>query len=194
MKWIAVSIVAFVVCYTLINFYYRKSGKAFEPHEDLANRATTARLLKAGWNRIPVTTNRPADHIARLKTAPAAISRAQPGLPAELATVLGEPPRLLATIGQVVAPAEISRGTDYAAVFQCRAPDLKAQLGGVSLYRKRGVLILIPSIELMPGKLLGRSQEGTYCLNFPTRSLPPGRYTAHLVALGPAARWEIRVK
>ena len=195
MKWVVLSILGFVVAYTLVNLRYRKPGRAFEPHEDLKNRATTARLLAAGWQRIPVTARRPADITAVPAAGTGAIvARGGAGLPAELAAAFVEAPRLTAGFGRVAAPREIARGADYSATFQCGFADLKAQLGDISLYRKGSVVVLIPSIEPVPGQLLSRAQDGFYCLSFPTQSLPPGRYTALLVARGPAAKWEFFVK
>src|SRR5438105_3708911 len=54
MKWIALAILLFIVPYTYLTLHFRKPGKAFEPYADLSKRANTARLLSAGYQRIPL--------------------------------------------------------------------------------------------------------------------------------------------
>src|SRR6187551_364454 len=61
MKWIIVAIVIFVVGYTAVNFFYRKKGPAYRPYQDAQDRATTSRLLAAGWHKIPIETRRPME-------------------------------------------------------------------------------------------------------------------------------------
>ena len=50
-------------------------------------------------------------------------------------------------------------------------------------------------IEPLPGKaLMNRWSDSTYCVNFSTAQLPPGRYSVRLVAKGPAAAWSFTVR
>ena len=79
MKWIVVAIVVFAAGYTAVNFYFRKPGKAYRPYQDAQDRATTARLLNAGWQRVPLTTRRPMEKAATERPS-ATISRAAVGL------------------------------------------------------------------------------------------------------------------
>ena len=194
MKWIVVAIVAFVVAYTLVNFYFRKPGRAYRPYQDAQDRATTARLLAAGWQKIPVDTRRPVEKPATDAT-PAAVTREAAGLGADLEARFAEKPRLLATIDRVVAPAGVTHGETYDAYFTASLADLKAQVGDLTLFRRGNELVLIPSIEPLPGQeLKSRWNDSTYWVSFPTANLPPGRYQMRLVAQGPAAAWSFTVK
>ena len=194
MKWIVVAIVAFVVVYTLVNFYFRKPGRAYRPYQDAQDRATTARLLAAGWQKIPVDTRRPVEKPVAEAT-PAAVTREAAGLGPDLEAKFAEKPRLLATIDRVVAPAAVEHGGSYDAYFTASLVDLKAQVGDLTLFRRGNELVLIPSIEPLPGKeLKSRWNDSTYWVSFSTANLPPGRYQMRLVAQGPAAAWSFTVK
>ncbi|MDB6167651.1 MAG: hypothetical protein JWM88_515 [Verrucomicrobia bacterium] len=193
MKWIVAAIVAFVAVYTVVNVYYRKAGRAYRPYQDAQDRATTARLLSAGWQKVAINTRRPIEKPATSE-APAAIGRDFPGL-GDLDAKFAEKPKLVATIDQVVAPGAVARGSDYAAYFTASLPDLKAQVGELTLFRKGNELVLIPSLETLPGKeLKSRWNDSTYWLDFSTANLPPGRYEMRIVAKGPAAQWAFTVK
>jgi hypothetical protein len=194
MKWVVAAIGAFVVLYTVVTLAFRKPGRAFEPHEDLKQRTTFARLQAAGWRRIPVSIYRPAEPAPRIAGPPATVTARNASLPAELAAAFGEASRLPVAIRGLSAPVEATRGDDYSAFFQCDFGGITALLGDVSLYRKGSVLVLIPTTEPLPGRLNARSTEGVYGLSFPTQSLAPGRYTALLMAQGTTARWEFQVK
>lgn len=193
MKWIVLVIVIFVTGYTLVNFYFRKPGPAYRPYQDAQDRATTARLLAAGWHKLPVHERRPAE--APTAPEPAAITRGSMGLGLDLEPKFAEKPRLLATIDRVVAPATVGQGQDYNAYFTASLADLKAQFAGLELYGKGNELVLVPTIEDLPGpELKSRWNDSTYGVNFPTTALPPGRYRARIVSRGPAAMWSFDVK
>lgn len=194
MKWIVVTIGLFLVGYTAVNLYFRKAVRPYQPYQDAQDRATTARLLAAGWHKIPVDTRRPAEQAA-IEATPAAVTRAAVGLGPDLAPKFAEPPKLLAAIEKVVAPADVVRGTDYSACFTARLTSQKALVGELSLYRKGSELVFIPTSEALPGRnLMSRWSDSTYCVNFSTASLPPGRYQARIVAQGPAAAWSFTVR
>ncbi|MBL9216399.1 MAG: hypothetical protein JNG83_13055 [Opitutaceae bacterium] len=194
MKWIVVAIVLFVAGYTLVNLYFRKPGRAYRPYQDAQDRATTARLLAAGWQKVPVDTRVPAEKPADA-SPPAAVTRASPGLGADFAPNFAEPPRLLASIDRVVAPAAVSRDAGYSAYFTASLADLKAQLGELTLYRRDHEFVLVPAIEPLPGReLKSRWNDSTYWLHFATSGLPPGRYQMRIVANGPAAVWTFEVR
>jgi len=193
MKWIVAAIVLFVVGYTAVNFWFRKPGKAYRPYQDAQDRATVARLLAAGWHKIPVDTRRPVEKPATDDAA--AITRDFPGLGSDLTDKFAEPPKLLATIDRVVAPVTVAAGADYSLYFTASLTDLKAQAGELSLYRHGNELVLIPTVENLPGPgLMSRWNDSTYSATFSTAQLPPGRYTARIVARGPAATWSFTVK
>jgi hypothetical protein len=194
MKWIVLIIVVFVVGYTLVNVYFRKPGRGFRPYEDMNNRATTARLVAAGWQKMAVDMRRPVERPAS-DAAPAAVTRDFLGMGPDLATKFLDQPRLVATIDRVVSPDAVRHGEEYNAYFTASLPDLKVQLGEVTLYRKGFELVLVPSTEPLPGQdLRSRWNDGTYWISFPTANLPPGRYEARIVAKGPAAMWSFNVK
>ena len=194
MKWIVAVIVLFVAGYTVVNLTFRKAGRPYRPYQDAQDRATIARLLAAGWQKMPADTRRPIEKPA-LADAPAAVTRATVGLGLDLTPNFAELPKLLATIDQVIAPASVARGADYSAYFTASLPNQKALVGDLALYRKGNELVFIPTAEPLPGKeLMSRWSESTCCVSFSTASLPPGRYQARIVAKGPAAAWAFTVK
>jgi hypothetical protein len=194
MKWIVLVIVAFIVIYTVVNIYFRKPGQPYRPYQDAQDRATTARLLNAGWQRVPLTTRRPMEKAATERPS-ASISRAAVGLGADLEDKFAEKPKLLASIDQVTAPAATTRNGEYAAYFTASLANLKTQVGEMTLYRKDHELVLIPVAEALPGPgLMSRWNDSVYWIEFPTASLPPGRYEMRIVAKGPAAAWSFEVR
>lgn len=194
MKWIVLVILVFVAGYTLVNLYFRKPGRAYRPYQDAQDRATTARLLAAGWQKMPVDDRRPVEP-PTVDDTPAAISRGAAGLGPDLEAKFAEKPKLLATIDKVVAPEGVTQGRDYNAYFKASQLDLKAQVGDLSLYRRGRELVLIPSLEPLPGhELKSRWNDSTYWVNFSTANLPPGRYEVRIVAQGPATTWSFYVR
>jgi hypothetical protein len=194
MKWIILAIALFVVGYTAVNFYFRKKGPAYRPYQDAQDRATTARLLAAGWHKLPLDTRRPLEKPA-VDTAPATITRELAGLGPDLESKFAEKPKLIATIDRVTAPASITRGEDYPVYFTATLSKLNTQVGDLTLYQHDRELVLIPSLETLPGKaLLSRWNDSTYFISFPTSSLAPGRYTVRIVAMAPAATWTFEVR
>lgn len=194
MKWIVGAIVVFVVGYTLVNLYFRKPGRAYRPYQDAQDRATTARLLAAGWQKMPVDTRRPAEK-PPLDVTTAAVTRTAAGLGADLEAKFAEKPKLLATIDSVNSPGAVASGSDYTAYFTASLTDLKAQVGEVTLYRKGNELVLVPTTEPLPGtELKSRWNDSNYWVSFSTAHLPPGRYQVRIVAKGPAAAWSFTVR
>ncbi len=61
MKWIILALLVVIVPYTFLRWHYRKPGKMFEPYHDIRDRANTARLLAAGFQRVTLVADRPAD-------------------------------------------------------------------------------------------------------------------------------------
>ena len=193
MKWVVLVIVVFMGGYTVVNFYFRKPGQAYRPYQDAQDRATTARLLNAGWRKLPVEFCRPAEK-PTVENA-AAVTRAAVGLGPDLTPNFAESPKLLASIDRVVAPGTVTHGEEYSAYFTASLTNQRAQLGELMLYRKGDELVFIASSESLPGKdLMSRWNDSNYCLTFPTTGLEPGRYRARLVAKGPAVAWSFVVK
>ena len=194
MKWIVAAIIIFVIGYTAVNFYFRKPGRAYRPYQDSQDRATTARLVAAGWQKIAVDTRRPIEKAAA-EGPTAAVTRDYVGVGPDLDSKFAEKPKLLATIDKVYTPDSVAHGNDYSLTFTGSLSDLKAQVGELTLYRRGNELVLIPSIEPLPGKeLMSRWSDSNYSVSFPTANLPPGRYEMRIVAKGPAAVWSFTVR
>jgi hypothetical protein len=198
MKWIVVAIVVFAAGYTAVNLYFRKPGPAYRPYQDAQDRATTARLLAAGWSKLPVHDRRPVEKPGTTDLpaiTPAAITRGAVGLGLDLDPNFAEKPRLTASIDRVTAPGAVSQGWDYTLYFTTTLGSPKAQLGNLALYRQGNTLVLVPSLEPLPGKdLMNRWEDSDYAATFSTEGLPPGRYTVRIVANGPCATWNFMVK
>lgn len=193
MKWIAITILIFVVGYTVVNVTLRKPGRAYRPYQDSQDRATTTRLLNAGWQKIHIDTLRPVEKPTTAN--PASISRAAVGLGLDLEPNFAERPKLLATIDKVVAPNTVNHGQNYTGYFTASLTDLKFQVSEVTLFRKGQTLVLVPTTETLPGKdLMSRWNDSTYFVSIPTNNLPPGKYDVRIVAKGPAAAWSFTVK
>ncbi len=194
MKWIVLSIVVFVVIYTVINIYYRKKGPGYRPYQDAQDRATTVRLLAAGWHKVPLETRRPIEKPG-LDGAGATIKHEIAGLGPDLESKFAEKPKLVSTIDRAAAPASVTRGGDYTIYFTVGIPSQKAQVGDLTLYQRDHELVLIPSAESLPGKeLMSRWDDANYCATFSTASFTPGRYTVRIVSLAPAAAWTFEVR
>jgi len=194
MKWIIVAIMIFVVGYTAVNFFYRKKGPAYRPYQDAQDRATTARLLAGGWHKIPIETRRPMEK-PDFSGATAAISRHIMGLGPDLESKFAEKPRLVSSIDRVTAPASVARGAPCEIYFTATLSQLNAQVGDLDLYHHDRELVLIPSLENLPGKaLLSRWNDSTYYVSFSTANLSPGKYTMRIVAMAPAATWTLEVR
>lgn len=192
MKWVVLAIAVFVVGYTVINILYRKPGKGHEPAAEMKQRFTAAKLKEAGWEKLVVSTRRPAEKVAGND---AAIARGAFGLSLDFTTALVDKPGLLRSIDQVSAPDSVATGDDYTATFTGSISDLKYQLGDIQLYRRGNELVFLPVIEHLPGKeLYSRWKDADYSVTFSTRNLPPGTYQASLFAQGPAAQWSFLIK
>ncbi|WP_415907603.1 hypothetical protein [Oleiharenicola sp. Vm1] len=192
MKWIVLAIVIFVIGYTLVNIFYRKPGPAFRPYEDMNKRATTVRLLNAGWQKLPVELTRPADKPGFSMAA--SVARGGAGLGPDLEAAFAEKPRLLATIDKVTAPTDTAHGAPYAVFFTASLTDQNYQVGHLEALLRGNEIVLIPTLEKLPNHLLSRWEDADYLARVPTDRLPPGRYTIRLAAKGPAAQWTFSVR
>ena len=194
MKWIVLAIVIFMVGYTLVNVYFRKKDPGYRPYQDAQDRATTARLLAAGWHKVPLETRRPVEK-PDADASSAKIKREIAGLGPDLESKFAEKPKLVTTIDRAAAPASVAHGLDYSIYFTVGIPSQKAQVGDLSLYQRGNELVLIPSLENLPGKeLMTRWDDSNYCVTFSTANLPAGHYTVRIVALAPAAAWSFDVR
>ena len=191
MKWIILAILLCVVPYTFLTLRYRKPGKAFEPYVDLKQRANVIRLLSNGYQRIPLTAQRPVDsaHLSAIATTTAA-----GGLPAELRSTLVDVPQLPAEIGPVAATRGANSVQPYAIEFTCTLPDNKQLLGGAELYVKGDQIVITPTFERITGALLTRTREPIVLLTIPAGTLKPGHYRVTLTGERASRTWSLDVR
>jgi hypothetical protein len=191
MKWIVVAIILVVVPYTFLTLYFRKPSEPFRPYEDMKNRANVVRLLAAGYQRIPLAAQRPADPSG---ARPTPTSAAAGGLPAELAATLVEPTLLPAEIVSVAAAGSVASGASYDIRFSCKIPDEQQQLGGAELYVKDSDLIIVPVYERLKGRLTARTRDHVVLITVPAGALKAGSYRVTLVAQRSSRTWPLSVK
>jgi hypothetical protein len=192
MKWVVLVIVVCITAYTILTLRFRKQEPAFRPYEDMQKRANVARLLSAGYQRIAVNAERPAD--ANRAPNGATISAAAGGIPAELRATLVITPLLPSEILSVTAAASTPADQGYAIQFTCTVPDDKQQLGGAELYLRGEQLILVPRFEHIGGDLFTRSRAAAGLITVPPGALKPGRYDVTLVAERTSRAWSLEVK
>ncbi len=191
MKWVVLAIIVVIVPYTYLTLHFRKPGPAFRPYEDTKNRATTARLLSTGYQRIMLGTQRPADPVR--SGASTDVTAAPGGLPAALTGALIDQPVLPVSIDSVTATGSANSDQAYSIQFTCTLADNKAQPTGGQLYRRDGELILVPAFEKLDGGLLARTRDTTLLLTVPAGALKPGRYAVTLVGGRTSRQWTLQV-
>lgn len=192
MKWIALAILLLIVPYTILTLRYRKPGPAFRPYEDLKDRANVSRLLAAGYQRIPLPAERPADQA--LAPGGAGIQAVAGGVPPELQSTLVETPPLPVEILQVSAAPTASPLRAYRIHFTCMLPDDKLHLGGAELYLRENQIIILPTFEPVSGALLTRSRHTVVQLTVPAGTLDEGRYDVTLVGERASRAWALEVR
>jgi hypothetical protein len=191
MKWIVVAILAVIIPYTILTLRYRKPGPAFEPYADLKDRANTKRLLEAGFQRVTLTAQRPADPIRTFVSA--STSEAAGGLPAGLRTSLIDAPVLPKEIQSVSAASMVAAAQPYLIQFGCSIVDDKQQLAGAQLYLREGEIFLVPNFERLHGDLLTRTRSNIVLLTIPAGTLKPGAYRATLLGQNSSKTWTLQV-
>jgi hypothetical protein len=192
MKWVVLAIVLVIVPYTFISLRYRKPGKPFEPAADMKNRANVARLLSAGYQRIALPAELPADPLRGATSA--TIQPASGGLPAELRSTLVATPLLPSAITIVSAPPAVSALQPYSFRFACTLPDQRRQPAGADLYLKGNELIIAPDYEKLSGELLARTNDNVIQVTVPAGTLKAGRYHATIVGQQSSRAWSFEVK
>lgn len=192
MKWVVLVIAVILVPYTFLTLRYRKPGPAFQPYEDMKQRANVSRLLSAGYKRVPLPAGRPAEpgsFFNRANVAPA-----PGGLPSELGSTLVELPPLPAAILDVSAPAVASILRDYPIQFTCLLPDDRQQLAGADLYLRERRIVITPTFERVGGELRARSLESLVLVTVPAGTLEPGNYDLTLAGTRSSRTWSLEVK
>jgi len=192
MKWIILAIVLTIIPYTVLTLRYRKPGPAFQPYEDIKNRANVTRLLAAGYQRIPLAAQRPAD--GTRTPGGAAVTTVAGGLPSELKSTLVEPLLLPAEILSVTAAPVANTLQSYVVQLTCILPDDQQQLGGANLYVRGESLVLAPTFEPVAANLQTRSRQAAVLLTIPAGALKPGRYQATLVGERASRSWPLEVR
>jgi hypothetical protein len=196
MKWVALVILVMIVPYTILTIKYRKPSPAYQPYEDSKQRANVMRLLDAGYQRITVTAERPADPLERVRqmntlAAPASMAG---GLPEGLATTLVEIPQLPVSFSSVLAPRESASLLPYPVLFTCVLADQKHQLGGAQVYVRGLSVVIVPVFEPLDGELTARSKESPVLIQIPGGSLQTGEHTVSLVGSGSSQKWTLTVR
>ena len=191
MKWIVVAIVLVIVPYTFLTLKYRKPNPPFRPYEDIKNRANVVRLLSAGYQRIPISAQRPADPTG---VRPSTTSTIAGGLPEELRSALVEQPLLPREIVSVAASTATSAAAPYQIRFSCTLPDDKRQLSGADLYVKGENIVITPVFERVTGQLLTRTRDNVVLITVPGGTLKPGRYQVTLTAQNSSRSWALQMK
>jgi hypothetical protein len=191
MKWIVLAIVIVIVPYTFLTLHYRKPGPAYRPYQDAQERANVVRLLSAGYKRITLAAQRPADPVRGVVAATTTAGLG--GLPSELVATLVQKPLLPAEILSVTAAPWVTAQQPYAIQFSCTLPDNKQQLAGAQLYIKDTEIVITPDFELLTGGLLTRTRDNVILLTVPANSLKPGQYQVTLSGQHSSRRWSVQV-
>lgn len=191
MKWIVLSIVIFIPVYTYLTLHYRRKEPAFQPYQDMRDRADVIRLLKAGYQRVTVDASRPAETAANEGDP---TSPAPGGLPPELKGTLIESPLLPLSIGSVSASTTAVSAIDYQIGLTYTLADNKRQLSGAHLYERDRDIVIVADFERLGGGLLARTREGTALITVPPGSIKPGTYRVTLVGERESRSWSLRVR
>lgn len=194
MRWIVLAILLAIVPYTWITLHYRKAARPFEPYNDLKQRANVHRLLAAGYHRIPLSAERPADRVLASPAAQANPGPASGGIPAALKETLVEVPNLPESIRTVHAPTACSALLPYTIDVECTLSDLNLGLASSYLYLKDKELVLLNGFETFAGTLRARSRETTLRLTAAAGAIPPGDYRVTVVGLRNSLSWSLSVK
>ncbi len=194
MKWVALVIIVSLAAYTYLTLHYRKTNPAYRAYQDTKDRAGVMRLLSAGFQRVVLTAQRPADPSTRINLGPAATtSSAAGGLDPEVGSSLLDLPLLPTEIMQISAAASVSALLAYPIQFTCTLSDNKRQLSGAELYIKDGTLTLLPTFEQLDGGLLARSRESVVLVTLPPGTLKPGTYKVTVVGERASRTWALQV-
>jgi hypothetical protein len=191
MKWIVLVIVVCLGAYTYLTLHYRKQNPSFQPYEDMKSRANTLRLLSAGFQRVNVSAQRPADPMP--VPGGAGINPAPGGLPESLRVTLVEPPQLPGDYPRVTAAASANTLLPYPIQFTCAVGDNHQQLAGAQLYLREDQVYVVPEFEKLDGELLARSRESVVLITVPAGVLKPGQYQVSLVGARASRTWALQV-
>ena len=191
MTWIVVAIVVFIIGYTVITLQFRKPNPSYQPYHDLKSRGETHNLLTAGFQRIAIRAEQPAEAggvVARAEILP------QPGgLPAALKDLLFDPPNLPAGYSEVRAPATVATLMACVIQFDCVQGDPHRQPGGAAIYVRGETVLIVPEYDPLDGDLRTRRDPALVQLTIPAGTLAPGRYSVSLIGAEASAVWTLQV-
>jgi hypothetical protein len=196
MKWVFLVIIACLIPYTVVTLKYRKTTAPFQPYEDSKQRANVIRLLDAGYRRISVAAERPADPQLQVRSLGelAPLSDAAGGLTDGLEATLVEIPQLPLSFGTVSASGATASLTPYPVVFTCKLGDQKHQLAGAQVFVRGGSVVIVPQFEPLNGELTARSAETAVVITLPSGALKPGHYTLRLAGRDQSREWKLDVR
>jgi hypothetical protein len=196
MKWVALAILVMIVPYTILTIKYRKAEPAYQPYEDSKQRANVMRLLDAGYQRLNVTAERPADpqNIVRAMNTLAEITTTAGGLTEGLTAALVEIPQLPASFSSVSASREAASLLPYPVLFTCTLTDQKHQLGGAQVFVRGHQVVIVPQFEPLDGDLTARSKESPVLITIPGGALKSGEYNVHLAGSTQSRQWTLTIK
>ncbi len=198
MKWVVLGTVLGLAAYTYVTLKYRKDPQtAHRPVEEAKERFTTTRLRQAGYRRIAVTAERPADPSQTLAgiTRPfATVTEAPGGLPPELAETFAEPPKLSESFENVSAPAALTAMLPYFIQYTCQLPDNSAILGETRVYVKENDIAIVTDFDRIDSDLLARTREATVLLKLPAGIFRSGEtFQITLVGRNASKHWTLQV-
>jgi hypothetical protein len=188
MKWIVLAILVFVALYTYLNLRYRKPGPEYEPYQDSRERAG---LAEAGYSRITVALDRPADPKPIADRAPTQGEAG--GLPADLRASFLSPEILATEIGPVEAAPVLDAGETYRIQFSCTQADNRREIIGAHLFLKGGRIFAVPDCAPLAEGLVARTRAAVVRISVPPRMLPAGAYRVILVGERNARSWALQV-
>ncbi len=195
MAGVAAAIVVFIIGYTFITLHYRKPNRAYEPHNDLKTRGQTHNLLTAGFQRVPLTAEQPADNAAGPATPLAQLdaTRATGGLHTALKDSLFDQPALPSGYAAVYGATVMNGMLGLTLGFDCDAGDAHHQLAGAFLYVQGDLLIIAPEVEPLAGDLTTRRNTTHLRVVLPGGVLKPGRYQVLLAGRDSSLSWTLQV-
>jgi hypothetical protein len=198
MKWVVLATILGLAAYTYVTLKYRKDPQsAHRPVEDAKERFTVTRLRQAGFARVRVTAERPADPahtLAGLARPLAEIKDAAAGVPAELAETFAELPKLPDSFQKVSAPAGHTAMLPYFVQYVCQLPDNSGVLGETRVYVKDNDIAIITDFDRIDSDLLARTKEATVLLQLPAGIFRSGEtFQITLVGKTSSKHWSLQV-
>lgn len=197
MWWVVVAVLVFVAGYTFITIKYRKTTKPAEPYQDAKDRTVAARLQAAGYRRVDVAVERPAEPgkaRAAIEGPAAEVKEAIGGLTPELKETLIDQPTLPDRFSDVKAKARTTAMMPYPIVFTCNLPDNKGVLGETKVYVKELSVVIVTNFDRLSGGLLARTQESAVQVTLPAGTFESGKtYDVTLIGKNGSKRWTVQV-